>query len=277
MPRRLFRTPAGSIPALAAMVGLATAQAAETSSWFLFQRGEVTTQVDGLAEYTAPYYPVGVDYINITDEGYFQAGLGVAGRYLYGLVALINEDAMGIDAREHGLDQSSFNLKGGAFVSGEDPLLFGTGFDIDWQANKYRETPGSLDTHRKTRVGIGPNLAIRLQFHPAFTLFPNVSGYWYPWPNKVESYLPRSLGGYGYRAEMPVIIDLATLFSAESRKHFAISAMPFIGSKSGFYKKDGSTGKDLDARASVAGVKFGIHMALGIFSSLGKGPSKPDF
>lgn len=237
---------------------------------FYFQQGNVTTKIDSLEEYSDDYFPVGYDFLVINQGAYFQAGIDMGGRFIYDLLTLLWEDKIGLHELDYGMDESFLNLKGGAFFHGQETFGFGYGLDLDMRVNKYREVNGASANAKKVRIGLGPNAGFRLSPFSWVTFFPNVSGYYYPWPNEDQAFIPKSFDSFGYRAEFPLILDLVDAFTKESTKSFVISAMPFVGSKSGFYRKDDQTQKVQNAEASVYGIKLGAVWKLDIFTFMWK-------
>lgn len=158
---------------------------------------------------------------------------------------------------EFAQDQSLFNLKLGSFTKEDGLFAFGYGFEFDTHSNRYRDKEnGSLT--QKIRVGIGPNIGFRISPIRGMLVFPNISGFAYPWPNEDLEFIPKSMGAYGYRAEMPIYVDLIRLFKDGSRNNFYLAAKPFYASKSGFYFKDEQTGIVKDSEAEAIGIKFGF-------------------
>jgi hypothetical protein len=236
----------------------AMASASDTFGWFYYQTGKVATKVDGAKRYEADYYPVGYDLYFSNNGYYFQIGMDIGGRFIYDLLSLASE-SLEIDPGDYGMDESFCNLKGGV-MAGLNPILdVGYGMDLDWRVNRYSEVTGAKANQEKIRIGLGPNLSIRFQPLPAITLQPNVSGYYYPFPNEDQSLVPKSFSSFGYRLEAPLVVDLVKLFSPSSQRTFTVSAMPFMGMKEGFYRKLDVEAKARRASASVYGIKFGAY------------------
>ncbi len=234
--------------------------AATNFGWFYYQLGDVTTKVDGISEYSDSYYPVGYDLLAVDKEIYFQIGMDIGGRWLYDVIStFIFNDHFTLDESDYGMDESFCNLKGGIFKQATDTYGFGYGLDLDWRVNKYRDVEGAAPGPEKIRVGFGPNAGFRLAPFSWITFFPNISGYFYPWPNKDYAFIPKSFDSFGYRAEFPLMIDLIDAFAGRSQHSFVVSAMPFVGSKSGFFSSNDQTGEVKNASASALGIKFGIY------------------
>lgn len=243
-------------------------QAGPTTGWFYYQTGDVTTEVDGIDAAKMPIYPVGYDILNVSGDGYLQAGIDIGGEFIWGALTLLTP-SLYPEPDDYGEDQSLLNLKAGGF-SGNDKVAVGYGGDLDWRVNKYREVNGSHPKERKIRIGIGPNLGLRVSPLDFFTFFPNVSGYYYPWPNEDQSFIPKSFSSFGYRLEAPLMIDFVKLVTPESQKFFVFSIMPYYASKSGFYKKNDQTGEVKEARSEVMGMKMGLYWKLDIFTFMWK-------
>lgn len=228
--------------------------------WFYYQLGEVTTKVDGIGEYSDAYYPAGYDLLGVNEDLYYQIGMDMGGRWLYDVVStFIFNDHFTLHELDYGLDESFCNVKGGTFHNPTETYGFGYGMDLDWRVNKYRNVEGSTAGSKKVRVGFGPNVGFRLTPYSWITFFPNFSGYFYPWPNKDYSLLPKSFDSFGYRAEFPLMIDLIDAFTRHSKHSLVVNAMPFLGAKSGFFSSNDQTGEIKNSTASVIGIKFGLH------------------
>lgn len=241
----------------------------DKAGWFYFNQGSVTTKVDSAKEYKDDHQPVGYDLLAVADAYYLQIGIDFLGKGFYNLFASFIDDEWQIADKDYGLDESIFNFKFGKFTDENANHSLGYGFDLDSRVNQYQEFENSSFT-RKIRIGIGPNLSYRIQPHPSMVIFPNISGYIYPWPNKDYSFIPKSFDSYGYRIEIPVIIDVVQLFFPQSKKAFVLSAMPFWGAKSGFYNSNEMAGTSKNAESSTYGVKLGAYWALNIFTFMWK-------
>lgn len=238
------------------------------TGWFYYQMGDVTTKVDGIEKAEMPIYPVGYDVLDVSGDAYFQAGIDIGGEFIWGALTIMTP-SLYPEPDDYGDDQSLLNMKAGVFQGGEK-IAVGYGGDLDWRVNKYREVNGSHPNQRKIRIGLGPNLGLRLSPLQFFTFFPNVSGYYYPWPNEDQSFIPKSFSSFGYRLEAPLMIDFVKLFSTESKKSIVYSVMPYYSSKSGFYKKNDQTGEVKEASAKVMGVKMGLYWKLDFFTFMWK-------
>lgn len=228
--------------------------------WFYYQIGDVTTKVDGISEYSDAYYPAGYDLLTVDRDLYFQIGMDMGGRWVYDVIStFIFNDNFTLHELDYGLDESFCNLKGGIFHNPAETHGFGYGMDMDWRVNKYRDVEGATPNTKKIRVGFGPNAGFRLTPYSWISFFPNVSGYFYPWPNEDYAFIPKTFDSFGYRAEFPLMIDLNDAFTDQSKFTFVISVMPFIGSKSGFHSSNDQTGEVKKSTASVNGIKFGLY------------------
>jgi hypothetical protein len=186
--------------------------------------------------------------------------MDMAGRWMYDVIStFIFWDHFTIHELDYGLDESFCNFKAGLFHNYTTTYGLGYGADLDWRVNRYKDVEGADATVEKIRVGLGPNVGLRISPYSWITLFPNVSGYFYPWPNKDFAFIPKSFDSFGYRAEFPINIDLHDAFTKQSDFMVVISVMPFIGSKSGFFNSNDQTGVIKNASASVAGIKFGFY------------------
>jgi hypothetical protein len=261
-----------SAAALAASIALWTpnhSSAGSSFGWFYYQQGDVTTKVDGISEHKADYYPVGYDLSVVAQDGYFQIGMDLGGRWLYDVIStFILWDHYTIDPEEYGMDESFCNFKGGVFSNFSETFGLGYGADLDWRVNRYKEIEGASPGVEKIRVGLGPNVGLRISPYSWITIFPNVSGYYYPWPNKDFAFIPKTFDSFGYRAECPVNFNVVDALTKDSKAALVFSVMPFVGSKSGFFKSNDQTGEVKNASASVAGIKFGFYGWHPIFDNL---------
>jgi hypothetical protein len=246
----------------------AQAHARPGAGWFYYQTGDVTTQVDGIDASERPIYPVGFDMLDVSGDAYFQAGIDIGGEFIWGALTIMTPSLFP-EPDDYGEDQSLLNVKAGAFHGGEK-FAVGYGGDLDWRVNKYSEVNGVKADQRKIRVGLGPNVGVRLSPLSFFTFFPNISGYYYPWPNEDQSFIPKSFSSFGYRLEAPLMVDLIELFASDSEKFLVLSVMPYYSSKSGFYKKNDQTGEVKEASAQVMGLKMGMYWKLDIFTFMWK-------
>lgn len=243
----------------AALVSVAAGHASPSGfGWFYYQTGKVATKVDGAERFEADYYPVGYDLFQSNSDHYYQIGIDMGGRWIYDVLTIATEDLQ-IDANEYGMDESFCNLKGGVMAGLSRVFDIGYGLDLDWRINKYSEVTGARANQEKIRIGLGPNVGVRFQPLSAITVHPNVSGYYYPWPNEDLSLIPKSFDSFGYRFEAPIMVDLIGLFAPESKRFFVVSAMPFMGMKEGFYRKLDVEAKARRASATVSGIKFGAY------------------
>lgn len=79
-------------------------------------------------------------------------------------------------------DEAFLNVKLGEWYDPGARTTFGYGFEFDTRMHSYMEVAGG-GLKDKVRIGIGPNLCFRTGF-PLLWTAPNVSLYYYPWPNE---------------------------------------------------------------------------------------------
>jgi len=220
---------------------------------YFYERGTTTTKVDRVPALKLDLYPLTFDAELIGPEFYLQ----VAGDWIPRLFFAVLPESMHVDEDDYGKDEAFLNFKLGTFLDEKARTSIGYGVDFDTRLHNYASTlGGTADGKDKIRIGLGPNLALRTGTRWLFTM-PNVSVYYYPWPNEESEFIPKGKAGWGYRVEVPIILNVSEILGWKSY-YLSLAAKPFYGWQGGFHRKDASTGETWNSEATSKGVRFGF-------------------